>query len=154
MSSLLLSRSINIVLTTITSSNINDNQSLQLYFFQNEHTRHWQLLHFLLLQNQPTITSDISHLYPASTWGEVFVQKEMHWIVSHSQRFSTPAASRLCLQKVLDFHPEISVFLFLFLVFKYCSREGRLSAANEQSELWRLNIHIILLFSALNKFKS
>ena len=45
-------------------------------------------------------------------------------------------------------------FLFLFLVFKYCSREGRLSAANGQSKLWRLNIHIILLSSALNKIST
>ena len=68
------------------------------------------------------------------------------------QRFSTPAASRLCLQKLLDFHPEISFFSFCFWFSNIAV--GRLSAANEQSELWRLNIHIILLSSALNKIST
>ena len=49
------------------------------------------------------------------------------------KRFSTPAASRLCLQKVLDFHTEISVFLFL--VFKYFSGVGRLSSVRRTNSL-------------------
>ena len=57
---------------------------------------------------------DISHFHSVRIRVMYLCKKRCNVLCPIPQRFSTPAASRLCLQKLLDFHPEISFFSFCF----------------------------------------
>ena len=70
------------------------------------------------------------------------------------KRFSTPAASRLCLQKVLDFHPEISGFFISVSGFQILQWGGSVRRTNSLNyEDWTFTSYYSSLHSTNSNHK-